>query len=507
MKLLPLLFLSTFAAAQVPPNVLISDVNDPEEVSICINPKNTNQLVAGSNIDNVYRSADGGIHWIIDTLHSQYKVWGDPAIVCDTAGSFYFFHLSWPNFGANWIDRIVCQRSDDGGATWATDTHTGVFHPHQQDKAWAAVNPVNNHIYVTWTQFDIYGTSNPLDSSIIYFSKSTDRGLTWSVPKRISKHAGDCVDSDNTVEGAVPAVGSSGEIYVCWSAFDTLWFQKSTDDGATWFAKEKFVATQPGGWDYMVGGLQRCNGLPVTLCNHANGNIYINWSDDRAGNHDIYFCRSADGGNSWSAPLRVNDDATTREQFMSWMAIDQSDGNLYMLYYDRRNYSSDSTDVFLATSTDDGMNWTNQKISASPFFPDTSNFFGDYINISAANGKIRPIWMRMDGGLTSVWTALVGDTSSAVLSKTENGIYGLKNFPNPSSGKTTINFELRHGGKIKLDIYNASGKLMLHRDYGLMTAGEHRLPVEKNPEWRSGMYIYILTMQNGEAVGKWEIEF
>jgi hypothetical protein len=77
-------------------NVMISSQNQPEEVSICINPKNINQLSAGANIDNYYYSTNGGTTWSAGTLTSSYSVWGDPAITVDTAGNFYYFHLTNP---------------------------------------------------------------------------------------------------------------------------------------------------------------------------------------------------------------------------------------------------------------------------------------------------------------------------------------------------------------------------------------------------------------------------
>ena len=91
-------------------NILIDDENFPNEPSIVINPNNTNQLVAGSNIDNVYRSNDAGLTWTKSTLTSTYGVWGDPAITVDNNNNFYFTHLSNPDVG-NWIDRIVCQKA------------------------------------------------------------------------------------------------------------------------------------------------------------------------------------------------------------------------------------------------------------------------------------------------------------------------------------------------------------------------------------------------------------
>jgi hypothetical protein len=198
-------------------NVLIN--NGSNEPSIWVNPKNLNQVVAGSNINNFFYSGNGGLSWTASSLTSTYGVWGDPAIITDTNGDFYYFHLSNPTSpGApGWIDRIICQKSTNGGATWSTGTFMGKNGLKAQDKHWPVNNPYNNDIYVTWTQFDKYGSILGTDSSNILFSKSTDAGATWTSPIRINKVAGDCIDEDNTTEGAVPAVGPNGEIYVSWA--------------------------------------------------------------------------------------------------------------------------------------------------------------------------------------------------------------------------------------------------------------------------------------------------
>ena len=93
-------------------------------------------------------------------------------------------------------------------------------------------------------------------------------------------------------------------------------------------------------------------------------------------------------------------------QFLPWMTIDQSTGYIYIVYYDRRNYNDNQTDVYLAYSSD-GSNYQEVKISESPFVPTEDTFFGDYTNISAHNGIIAPIWTRMDEGKTSIWTTII----------------------------------------------------------------------------------------------------
>jgi len=48
------------------------------------------------------------------------------------------------------------------------------------------------------------------------------------------------------------------------------------------------------------------------------------------------------------------------------------------------------------------------KISEKPFTPTNNGvFFGDYNNISAYNGRVRPIWTQLDDRTLSVWTALI----------------------------------------------------------------------------------------------------
>ena len=460
-----MLLLSGVALNAQFPNILISTDNNPNEPSIMINPKNTDQVVAGTNINNYYYSGDGGLTWQEGQLESSYGVWGDPVIDVDTAGNFYFFHLSNPSFG-NWIDRIVCQKSTDGGQTWNDGSYMGLDGTKAQDKHWSAVDRTNNTIYVTWTEFDNYGSTDPMDSSYIRFSKSLDGGQTWSTAKRINRVAGDCIDSDNTVEGAVPAVRPDGEIYVSWAGPLGLTFNKSIDQGETWMESELVVSDIPGGWDFPVPGIYRANGLPVTCCDLSSGpyrgNIYINWSDQRNGSTDtdIWFVRSSDGGTTWTAPRRVNDDPPGKQQFFTWMTVDQSSGYIYFVFYDRRNYTNKLTDVYIAVSQDGGDSFTNFKISDSPFDPFSSVFFGDYTNISAANSIVRPIWTRLDGASLKLYTALI-DSVFVGIKKIPEKISSFsldQNYPNPGKEDTYFSFKVHYPTIITLRVYDMYGR-------------------------------------------------
>lgn len=389
----------------------------PCEPTIAMDPNNTNSLVAAAVLDRAYYTTDGGRTWEMQRLTSPFGVWGDPVVIADTRGNFYYFHLSFPSGEGDWdsdkLDRMVCQKSTDGGITWSEGTFTGLNPPKDQDKEWAVVDPENNNIYLTWTQFDQYGSEDPDHFSNILFSKSTDEGLNWSDAVRINQLSGDCLDDDQTTEGAVPAVGPNGEIYVSWSYNEKIYFDRSTDKGGSWMNDDVVIADQPGGWDQQIPGLGRANGLPVTICDLSDGphrgTIYVNWSDQSAGEDDtdIWVASSIDGGISWSEPVKVNDDAPGHHQFFPWAAVDQTTGYLYVVFYDRRNFEDGSTEVYLATSKDGGKTFENEKISERPFKPNQDIFFGDYNNIVAHQGSVRPIWTQIDGQELSIWTALI----------------------------------------------------------------------------------------------------
>ena len=485
-------------------NVMIGDEHFPEEPSIIINPKNPDQLVAGSNLDNYYVSDDGGYSWTSGRLYSQqYGVYGDPCIIVDTAGSFYFFHLSNPQQGS-WLDRIVCQKFDFDGQTWNDGSYMGLNGDKDQDKQWAVVDSATNTIYVTWTQFDEYGTSDPSKYTNIMFSKSTDGGQTWSDAVRINEVSGDCVDSDNTVEGAVPAVGPDSEIYVAWSGPEGIVFDRSLDGGETWLDEDIFVADQPGGWDYDIPGIMRCNGLPVTCCDVSNspyrGTIYVNWTDQRNGTDDtdVWVAKSTDGGNTWSEPLRVNDDQPGKQQFLTWMTVDGANGDVYLVFYDRRNYNDINTDVYIARSTDGGETFENILISESPFYPMSNVFFGDYNNITAYDGQVRPIWTRLHNGSLSIWTAII-DVSVGMPDLARKIPFTLEqNYPNPFRETTYFSYELQEQSVVTLTVFDVYGRpVAILKDHTPEPKGKY---IEKfDPKQyglSSGVYYYMLRGQN-----------
>ena len=164
-----------------------------------------------------------------------------------------------------------------------------------------------------------------------------------------------------------------------------------------------------------IPGIGRSNGMPVLVCDTSDGpnsgTLYIAWADQRNGaeDTDVFIVSSKDQGATWSSPLRVNGDAPGKQQFFPWLALDATNGHLYVVYYDRRDYEDLRTDVYVATSFNGGKKFVERRVSEKPFIPDQKHFFGDYNNISAHGGVIAPIWTRMDEGVSTVWTAVLSD--------------------------------------------------------------------------------------------------
>lgn len=397
------------------------DDRNPVEVAVAINPTNPDHVVAvsmqpggkgGPGTTNFsYVSADGGKTWKTAPPHHNpgKRTQGDDVVIFTADGLAVRTYISFAGIRQPRPKRafsgIFVTTSRDG-LTWsdpvAVVDHVNSVEP-MEDKPWLAADKAKDsrhrgNIYAVWTKFDVYGSKKPEHKSHIYVARSTDQGKTFSPSHRISDAPGDCIDSSKTVMGAVPAVGPKGEVYAVWAGPEGLYFDKSTDGGVT-FGKDR-VITDTTGWDYDIKGLGRCNGLPMMAVDLSAGpeagSIYVNWSDKRHGDPDVFVIASRDGGITWTKPLRVNDDprGNGKEQFFTWMAVDPVDGSVNVVFYDRRDYDGPRTGLTLARSVDGGRSFVNHKIDQEPFAIERGPFFGDYLGIDALGGRVVAVYQH-----------------------------------------------------------------------------------------------------------------
>lgn len=393
----------------------------PAEVSVAINPLEPTHLVAVSTqagrpgeprtSNHAYSSEDGGKTWkSVAAANPDQRVQGDDAVAFGPDGTAYHSYIA---FNGNRGPRplrastgIFITSSRDG-LEWTEPVpvvdHVNTNEPFE-DKPWLVLDhsgdsPHRGNLYVSWTRFDVYGSKDPAHKSHIFFARSRDGGKTFEPAARISDEPGNAVDDSNTLEGAVPAVGPKGEVYVAWSGPKGILIDKSTDGGWS-FGKDVRVAEHVGGWDFGVPGLQRHNGMPVAGVDRSrgknHGSVYVAWIDRRNGDPDVFVAASRDGGTTWSEPVRVNDDPKGNgvAQLFTWMAVDPSDGSLNLVFYDRRGLKDTQTGVTVARSVDGGKTFVNYKVDQEPFAMNGGVFFGDYIGIAAHGGRVVAVYMH-----------------------------------------------------------------------------------------------------------------
>ncbi|MDR3668419.1 MAG: hypothetical protein P4L35_16370, partial [Ignavibacteriaceae bacterium] len=396
------------------------------EVPIVTHPTNKNIMFGSSNAihldaglfisEGLYVTTDGGTNWFgCDTTKAApiSDHGGDPAPSIDMNGRFYQSYLSSTGNGV-WVSN-----STDYGNTWAAATK--IISGSQDKNHTFTINnessPYNGRTFVIWSRFT--ATSPP-----IAVSYTSDNGTTWSSFKDINVS-----DANHFSQGCNGAVAPNGDIYVTWqnpitaspSTGDYVGFGKSTDGGATWTYKNNIYDCN-GIRGVLKTSQIRVNDFPWMAVDKSggsrNGWIYIVTAEKNlapaGADPDIILHKSTDGGTTWSAGVRVNQDALNngKDQYMPCINVDAV-GAVNVVYYDNRNTTADSTQVFISRSIDGGTTWSDVQVSDHSFKPvpitgTATGYQGDYIGITdGANGTVWPFWADNSSGIYQAWTAKV----------------------------------------------------------------------------------------------------
>lgn len=451
-------------------NVRVTRQNGPaSEVTLAVNPKDPLNLVGGAkdytlgkspgpgcpqhNVwSGVYWSKDGGATWRNalmpgfpgdpnQTLLSHYTCNSDPVVAFGADGTAYYSGLAYGGGAGSPGNSGVCPgdraaplcggsiwiaSSKDGGATWGDFVNVAVADGGiGLDKQWFATDPSDaDNLVMTWIQFTGL-------TAYFLIAASTDGGLTWTPPEVLA-------ELDAPVhQFAMPQVGPDGTVYVVWHNFGAagalgapiplpvpaspvgqpatpqLMFTKSRGGFTPAFTPARGIAPMHDIPSPLRGEEFRVTSIPSLAVDPRTGHLFVAWADDDGKQADILLVRSTDGGDTWSAPARVNQDPGSSDQFMTWVTTDE-EGGVDVMFYDRSYSNNSLLDITLARSTDGGATWRSLRATTQSWavpegcyhqagFP----FIGDYVGLAAGGGMLHALWADGRSGRCEATTAAI----------------------------------------------------------------------------------------------------
>jgi hypothetical protein len=185
----------------------------------------------------------------------------------------------------------------------------------------------------------------------------------WSNNYRVGNGTGNGYDISLASDpaGVLYAVQSQGEVLVNRNPPTTQmqsWVWSSTDRGRTWSAPVSINPETTTSMANIVVGSDRA--VNLLWMGNLNGNT----------DHDIFFSRSTDGGNTWSPNLDIiPSDTREPNQVNPVLVIDPRSGQGNHFYAAMRTYDTGVEHVFAIHSTDYGNSWS--ALAEIPY-PDSS---------------------------------------------------------------------------------------------------------------------------------------
>jgi Secretion system C-terminal sorting domain/CARDB/BNR repeat-like domain len=395
------------------------------EVPIVVNPGDGNIIFGSANTwrggsffsTGNYITTNGGVNWFGSDTTVQSS--GDPGPWIWGPGGTFGGRL-----GISYITtsfQMGASFSTNNGITWAANV-TFPGSTTLSDKNLSAVDdqtasPFFGRAYTVWTEF----SGSFVNRIVVSFT--TNGGVSWSTEAPVSPPPA----SGHHCQGCDVVVGTGGVVYVVWahcttngqnSTEDNLGFAKSTDGGVTWPGANNNVSDMNGiRASNLFNGI-RANGFPRIAIDKTggsrNGWIYVVAGEKNFApaldNSDVVLQRSTDGGTTWSR-IRVNQDAAGKLNYMPAVNVDAT-GGVNVNYYDQRNTSTDSAEIYLSRSLDGGTSWTDIEVSDHHFKPKpisglAGGYQGDYIGITSGNNRLFPYWAEDITGIYQAWISII----------------------------------------------------------------------------------------------------
>lgn len=364
-------------------NIVGDAANEP---SIGVDPNDPDNLViAWRQFDSIasnFRQAgwaysfDRGASWTFPGSLTPGTFRSDPVIDTDSSGTFFYNSLQ-GDFDA---DVFV---SFDGGVSWGAPIPA-----FGGDKNWMVVDRSggigDGNVYETW---QLVGGCCGDD----HFTRWAAGGAGFEQP----------VETANTPTLGTMAVGPDGEVFMTGvEAFGNDFVVSRSDNAQDPSQTPTFAGSTVDLGGIFGAGLFGENPNPGGLVGQVwvatdrstgptGGHVYVLSSVDPPSSdpQDVYIARSVDGGQTWGAPRRVNDDPENADAWQWFGTLSVSpEGRLDVIWNDTRE-SLDATRsrLYYAYSWDGGESWSDN-VAVSPEFDShvgwpNQNKIGDYYDM------------------------------------------------------------------------------------------------------------------------------
>ena len=264
---------------------------------------------------------------------------------------------------------ILYTRSTDDGKTWtdaARLTASAASDGLASDSQVRVAKGMGDDWFAVWlSSNDMGGTIGP--DNDLFFSRSTDNGVSWSAPEILNS---DAADDGNAAqdEATVLATNGSGNWVVAWQkkilgggepTQTAYFYSTSTDDGLTWSVREELGAPSTFGF-----GLAQ--GIDVVY----NGTFFVAaWgSTDDLGDTighdaDILYSTITDGTFVASTELPLNSNAASDDETADdmWPSLASSGSDVVGVWQSDGDLgdTGDDFDIYVASSINGGTTWGN----------------------------------------------------------------------------------------------------------------------------------------------------
>lgn len=171
-------------------------------------------------------------------------------------------------------------------------------------------------------------------NSEIFYKKSTNEGITWDADIQLTN-----LPSSKSLPSVITAASI---VHIIWQDnrdgnFE-IYYKRSTNNGVSWDADVRLTNNTAVSQDAII----TAEGFAVNVI----------WRDTRSGTYEIYYKRSIDGGDTWSADTMLTAHSTGLASSMSFSIFGS---NIHIAWSDSRH--NDDYEIYYKNSTNGGLSW------------------------------------------------------------------------------------------------------------------------------------------------------